>query len=250
MTVPLVFSIITSSYNQLENLKRIKPHIDQQSFKLTGRYELIIADDGSTDGTVEWCKRNQIKCYHKPQNTGYDLVGALNEAAKLAEGQYLVWIMGDTFPKRDFLDQIYRRIDEKTMVNGIRFDIDWQTGEVVRPEWRVRFNNFNWWDDEVLDVTTDKGYSIMTLNSMAMSRAMWERMGGIPTDFDGYGKMDWYMALWVYYNGGRLILAPKAIVYHKLHEDRPDTEKSDEVFAKYLRSFIVDGRKDFVSEQK
>lgn len=243
MGVPKVFSIITSSYNQLDNLKKIKPYIDAQSFKLQGDFEWIIADDGSTDGTPEWCKRNHIKCYHKKKNTGYDLVGALNEAAKLAEGKYLVWVMGDSFPKRDFLDRIYDRIDEKTMVNGIRFDVDWETGQVVRPEWRVRMaHDIPWWDVDGIKIGAEEGgYSMMTLNSMAMPKAVWDQMGGIPADFDGYGKMDWYMACYFYYHGGTLLLAPKAIVYHKLHDDREDTENSTTVFEKYLRDFIVNG---------
>lgn len=243
--MPKVFSIITSSYNQLENLKKIRPHIQTQSFRLSGDFEWIIADDGSTDGTAEWCKRNNIKCYHRSKNTGYNLVPCLNEAAKLAEGKYLVWVMGDSFPKRDFLEQLYKVIDEVSMVNGIRFDTDWQTGQVIRPEWRTRLNkSIPWWDMDAIDVTQPNAYSLLTLNSMAMPKKCWDDMGGIPADFDGYGKMDWYMAAWMYYQGYDLRLAPKAILYHRLHEDREDTAKSTEVFEKYLKQFIVAGRKE------
>jgi len=242
------FSIITSSFNQLENLKKIKPHIDQQSFKLAGDYEWIIADDGSTDGTVEWCKRNQIKCYHKEKNTGYDLVGALNNAAKLAEGQYLVWVMGDSFPKRDFLEQLNRWVSPTRMLNGIRFDIDWKTGQVVQPEWRVRMTQLPWWDKNAISISGQTDYPLMTLNSMCMPSVLWNEMGGIPTEFDGYGKMDWYMAIWTWFNGYDLLLTPRAIVYHKMHEDRQDTETSTKVFEKFLRSFIVEGRKSLDHE--
>ena len=249
--MPLVFSIITSSYNQLDNLKKIWPHIRHQSFRHMGEYEWIIADDGSTDGTVEWCKENNIKFYHKEQNTGYGLVNALNEAAKLAEGQYLVWIMGDSFPKFDFLEQLYKFATPETMLNGIRYNVDWENGdEVIAPEWRITQNpEVPWWTHNAIRIGAENGgYVMMTLNSMCMPRALWEQMGGIPTDFDGYGKMDWYMACWMYYSGYDLTLTPRAVLYHRNHEDREDTPQSGITFDKYLNEFMMRGRKKLVLE--
>lgn len=225
-----LFSVITSSYNQLENLKKILPRWERQSFQ---NFEWIIADDGSNDGTVEWCEDKGLKCYHKEKNTGYDIVGALNNAAKLATGEYLVFVMGDTFPKRDFLQELTKYVSPHNMINGIRFDVNWNTDEVIRPEWRT-WGIELFWQYDLIKIPQSDGYSRMTLNSMCIPNKLWLEMGGIPTDFDGYGKMDWYMAAWMYYNGYELAIATKAIVYHKLHEDRIDTPQSTLVFRLHL----------------
>lgn len=242
------FSIITSSYNQLANLKRIKSYWDNQTLK---DFEWVIADDGSTDGTLEWATKKGIAIYHKEKNTGYGLTDCLNKSAQIAKGQFLVFVMGDTYPKRDFLEQIDKLIDERTLVNGLRFEIDWETGEVVKPEWRTWINaQFPWWTAnsfmavlrEVPNMPNEyyPAWRLVTLNSLAMPKKLWDKMGGLPTDFDGYGKMDWYIGAWMLFNGYDVTMATKAIVYHRLHEDRKDSDNANKVFEKYLRQFILE----------
>lgn len=234
----MFFSIITSTFNQLENLKKIEPHIKAQAEFLHEDYEWIIADDGSSDGTPEWCRERGYKCYHKEKNTGYDLVGALNSAFLLAEGRYIVWVMGDTYPKSDFLFQLYTSImstDRGGMFCGVRYDIDWQRDEVISPEWRVQLNQqFPWFKHQPFEIKGHNSFALMTLNSMCMSRADYLDMEGIPVEYTGYGKMDWYMAAWVYYHNKPLWIVPDALVYHRKHEDREDTPHNTKVFEKHI----------------
>jgi len=172
----------------------------------------------------------------------------------LCIGEHLVFVMGDTYPKSDFLEQIDRFADQRTMLNGIRFDTDWETGEVIRPEWRTWLNeHLPWWKVDafraelhrVPEVPTEyfPAWRLATLNSLVIPMVLWDQMGGIPDDFDGYGKMDWYMGAWVLFNGYNLVMATKAIVYHRNHEERDDSHKAGEVFEKYLKAFIVESNK-------
>lgn len=239
------FSVVTLTYNQLDNLKKIKPFWDRQTLN---DFEWVLASDGSTDGTDEWAKSQGIKIYQKEKNTGFDLTGCLNQARKLCDGEYLVFVMGDTYPKSDFLEKIAEQIDKRTLVNGIRFDIDWETDEVVRPEWRTWLNpNWPWWKSNAFDVPLVKhngsfmpAWRMATLNSLAIPAKLWDEMGGIPEDFDGYGKMDWYIGAWILFNGYRFVSANKAVVYHRMHDDRADSDTANKVFEKYIRQFIVE----------
>lgn len=228
----MMFSVITSSYNQLENLKKIKPHWDKQTFT---DFEWIIADDGSDDETVRWCYESYIGWYSNQNKTGYNLVPTLNNAVKMARGKYLVFVMGDTYPKADFLEKLALIASENRLLTGIRLDIDWENDEVIAPEWRVKgYPSIPWWDTDFVDLPEEINFSLMTLNSMCMPRKMWDEMGGIPEEYDGYGKMDWYMGAWAHHHGYQLMIAPRAIVYHKKHEEREDTPQSTEVFKKHL----------------
>ena len=95
-------SIIVPVYN-------VKPYIDKcitsildQSFK---DFELILVDDGSTDGSGEMCdaflKHDvQIKVIHQ-KNQG--LSGARNTGIRIAKGKYLAFVDSDDWLEHDML---------------------------------------------------------------------------------------------------------------------------------------------------
>lgn len=230
------FSVITSNYNQVDNLKMLLPYWLRQTWS---DFEWIIADDGSTDTSVKWCNEHGVKIAGKLTHKGYGLTESLNKAAKVAKGDYLVFVMGDSIPKSDFLAQMLKGIEtapNKALYCGLRYDIDWETREVVRPEWRASmYPQFPWFQADAFGLQGDEAYKLMTLNTMCMEKADFEAMGGIPLEYDAYGKMDWYMAAWSHFAKHRLTtIVPRAIVYHRLHDDRPDSDHNTEVFEKHL----------------
>lgn len=226
------YSIITSAYNQLDSLKRLRTHLDKQNM---ADFEWIIADDGSGESTGKWARDNAEK-YVWHEDRGYRLTKILNMAADLAEGMYLIWIMADSYPSPNFLDEVTKWMDTSTLATGIRINID-DGGNYVSHDWRVSFFEKNLLDD-VIHIDGMAPYKAMTLNSMIMPRSMYKEMGGIHSGYDeGYGKMDWDMAAWSFYNGYKLCVFPKAIIYHDLHDDREDTENNTELFNKRLEEF-------------
>jgi len=231
--IEVTFSVITCTYNQLPLLKKAKKHWDKQTFK---DFEWIIADDGSTDGTKEWAKKNGIKIYSKAKNTGFDFVGNLNEAVKLAGFKYLVWVMGDSYPAEDFLDKLSEVVKPNRVVNGLRITVS-KEGKIVGEDWRIPRATFNLTGNETLVIHPYEPWELMTLNSMCMPRKMFKEMGGICEEYKGYGRMDTDMAMWAYFNGYKLYWATKAIIYHLEHPDRVDSPENDKVFHKRLEEF-------------
>ena len=97
-------SIVLPTYNRLKYLKLCIPTILGQSFT---DFELIIVNDGSTDGTEAYIKslRDSRIIYVRWANKGE--YAATNAGWRLAKGQYLTWIHSDdTWPK----DTLKKRI--------------------------------------------------------------------------------------------------------------------------------------------
>ena len=123
-TMPEI-SIIISTYNRLERLKRAIKSVEEQTFK---DWELIIADDGSTDGTQKWAsslKSERIK-YLRVEHFGSD-TKPKNEGIKIASGKYVCFLDDDNEYRKDALMVLYNAIkDEKepVLVYGMRMVVD------------------------------------------------------------------------------------------------------------------------------
>ena len=58
----IVFSILIPSYNELDNLQLLVEKIKKIfNKKLNNKFEVIIIDDGSVDGTVKEIKKKILK---------------------------------------------------------------------------------------------------------------------------------------------------------------------------------------------
>lgn len=106
----MIFSIVIPVYNTNPiYLKECVNSILCQSFT---NYEIIMVDDGSTDGSGELCdllaaKSNKIKVIHKP-NGGVS--SARNEGISVANGKWLLFCDADDTLQHDCLKSIYQSI--------------------------------------------------------------------------------------------------------------------------------------------
>lgn len=102
----LKFSIIIPVYNVLKYLPECVSSVLQQSFN---DYEIILVDDGSTDGSEKLCdqyaeKDSRIKVIHQ-SNEGQ--AAARNAGIKVAEGDYLLFFdADDLYEQGDLLKEI------------------------------------------------------------------------------------------------------------------------------------------------
>jgi GT2 family glycosyltransferase len=86
-----MISICVPSWNSLDYLK-----ILYASFKCNTRlkYELIVHDNGSQDGTYAWCRNNNIILTRSEQNEGFC---GVNHALKLAKFSYILIANSDMY---------------------------------------------------------------------------------------------------------------------------------------------------------
>lgn len=83
-----VTAIITT-HNRLELLKRAVESVLNQTYS---NIELIVIDDHSSDGTVEWCLNNNITVFKSPSKGGNK---ARNYGIKQAHGDYVAFLDDD-----------------------------------------------------------------------------------------------------------------------------------------------------------
>jgi glycosyltransferase involved in cell wall biosynthesis len=103
-------SIIIATYNRRRTLERILQALEGQSLP-GGQFEVLVVDDGSTDGT-----QAMVKAYNGPLNmhtfsTGlpageYGYQKALNIGIRHACSRYLVFLDSDMVPHRDALKNL------------------------------------------------------------------------------------------------------------------------------------------------
>ena len=83
-------SIITLTYNNLSYTKKFIESL----YKYTNDFELILVDNGSTDGTVEYIKSlANVKTIFNSENLGFSKGN--NQGIKIAEGEYIGFLNND-----------------------------------------------------------------------------------------------------------------------------------------------------------
>jgi glycosyltransferase involved in cell wall biosynthesis len=115
-------SLIIAAYNQRDSLEKIFQALAQQT-RLPD--EIIIADDGSADGTAEliatWSKKISAPLHHVwHPDEGFRKLIILNRAVAAATGEYLVFTDGDCVPHRKFIADHRALAEEGFFVQGRR----------------------------------------------------------------------------------------------------------------------------------
>ncbi len=97
-------SICIPTYNRKDFLVKTLDSILEQTYK---NYEIVIVDDGSTDGTADMIKKlNFPVTYHRQENRGD--AAARNKLIELAKGKYVTFIDSDDLLLPDSVERMVR----------------------------------------------------------------------------------------------------------------------------------------------
>ena len=118
----MLISLIVTTYNRPDALEAVALSCFAQSDK---DFEIIIADDGSTDETRDCVAqleaRSPVPMRHIWQpDAGFRLAMARNRAIAAASGQYVVILDGDCVPQANFIAQHRKLARPGFMVTGSR----------------------------------------------------------------------------------------------------------------------------------
>ena len=119
-------SIIIPNYNGLRFMKDCLNSLAKQTYK---DYKLLIVDNGSSDGSKEYFRENNIDFIDLDTNLGF--AGGCNEALKLVDTKYVILLNNDTEVFCDYVEKLVQAIkkDEKIfsvsplMINAHKKDI-------------------------------------------------------------------------------------------------------------------------------
>ena len=130
------YSIIVPVYNCIEFLPVCVDSIQRQS---ESDWELLLVDDGSTDGSGALCDRlaaqdNRIRVFHK---TNGGASSARNLGLEHAEGEHILFFDGDDTVESDLLTQGSAALDETSpqmVIFGMAFDSYNAAGQLEKSE--------------------------------------------------------------------------------------------------------------------
>jgi len=98
-------SIIIVSFNGLNLLKECLASVYKQSYP-QDKYEIIVVDNNSTDGSVNYIKTNypSVIVIQNSENGGFARPN--NKAAAIAKGEYLALLNNDMYAKENWLEEL------------------------------------------------------------------------------------------------------------------------------------------------
>lgn len=194
------FTIIVTSYNQLDLLKKTLESVFEQTYK---DFELIIADDSSNDGTVEWLKTlddKRIKLQLNPNNLGIPL--NRNMALSNSTGKFVAILDGDDTFNKNYLKESFE------ILNKSKSDILISNISLIDEKGDIKLNKKLKNNLNPVKYVHRAGFGLM--RGCFFKKELINRFGALNTNFwnfDGYEIMlRWsFLDLKWYYNSNPMV---------------------------------------------
>lgn len=243
--LPLI-SIIVVNCNGREYLKECLSSIVKNNYS---NYEVIIVDNHSTDGSIEYLKSNfykykNIKIIRLDKN--YGPAKARNEGVKLASGDYLGFLDNDT------------KVDQNWISNALeKFLIDDNIGALQCKLLQFDKKSYDYAGEYITNLgflkqvakygEIDQGQHDSVINILAAKSAAmfirkedFKKIGGFDEDYFIFlEETDLGWRLWL--NNKRVVFCPNSIVYHRY-------SSSKEIFDKNYNNYLIrfHGTKNYI----
>ncbi|WHE87112.1 glycosyltransferase [Lachnoanaerobaculum gingivalis] len=181
-------------------------------------YEIIIADDVSTDATKEIDKFvSGLVIARNESNQGF--LKNCNNAAKKARGEYIFFLNNDTTVQKDWLPSLIRLLESDKSIGMVGSKLIYPDGRLQEAGGIIWSDGSGWnygrCDDPnkpeynyVRDVDYISGAAIM------LSRKLWEEIGGFDERYAPAYCEDSDLAFEVRKRGLRVVYQPLSVVTH------------------------------------
>ncbi|MFY0685144.1 MAG: glycosyltransferase family 2 protein [Balneola sp.] len=111
------FSVIIVTWNGLDHLKTFLPSVCATDYP---NFEIILADNASTDGTFEWTREHYPKVKISTFDDNYGYCGGNNRAVAVASKEILLFLNNDVEVKPNWLHAINHCFSENSDVGAVQ----------------------------------------------------------------------------------------------------------------------------------
>ncbi len=204
----MLISIVIPTYNRLPILKKCLDSLEKQVLnEEIYNFEIVLVDDGSTDGTVAWLRENSeiyphLKLYEQPH--GGPALGR-NLGVEKSTGELIVFIDSDLVVDRYFLKSHIDSLLKSWKKLGSRKSFTY--GSVINTS---NFNNPNSEPFKLQDLS----WAYFATGNVAIDKKVLQMSGLFDTSFRLYGWEDLELGERLRNMGVKLIKCPNAVGYH------------------------------------
>ena len=238
-------SLIITTYNRPDALLLVLRSIEGQ---ITLPYEVIIADDGSTNETKEvvtsFQEKSDIRVIHSWQeDSGFRAAKSRNKAIAKATGKYIILIDGDMILHPEFINDHINQAQPSFFVQGSRVLLTEDKTNQTLDQQKINFsllsnglqNRKNAFHSNILSTlfSNKRNYlrGIRTCN-MAFYKQDCININGFNNDFEGWGREDTEFITRLLNSGiNRKNVRFNAIQFHLWHNEiiRDSLKKNNEI---------------------
>ncbi|CCQ49644.1 glycosyltransferase family 2 protein [Crocosphaera watsonii WH 8501] len=205
----MFISVVIPTYNRKPILEKCLKALEKQQLNddIISNYEIVLVDDGSTDGTLEWLQENKKNfphvCAFSQDHLGP--AAARNLGVTKAKGDIIIFIDSDLVVTETFL-----QCHANALVKGekkLGSDRLFTYGAVINT------CNFDHPTSEPYKIT-DFSAAYFATGNVAIARKWLEKAGLFDTGFQLYGWEDLELGVRLKELGLTLIKCPEAMGYH------------------------------------
>lgn len=242
-------SIIIVSYNTLEFTKGCIESIRQ--YTAGGTYELIVIDNDSQDGSVEWLlSQKDITLVVNHENLGFPK--GCNQGMKLAAGSELLLLNSDTLVTVNWLENLkaalYSRPDvgavgpvTNSCANGQSIKVDYSSFDGLQ-DFAAQYNR----------ISSEKWHTWLTLVGYCflLRREVYEKVGGMDEIFSPGNYEDDDYSIRVRLAGYNLLLCEDTFIHHYGMGSFKNNQDSVTQKEKMTRYMALSERNDDIFREK
>ncbi len=224
-------SVVIPCYNSAATVGETIDSVIRQTYS---NIEIILVNDGSPDNLEEAVKPylekyNNIK-YIKQENKG--LAGARNTGAKLAAGQYFLFLDSDDLIAPAYIEKCVDVLDNKSNVKLV-YSNGWMFG-AMKKKWKFSKYNFR----ELIMMNTIHASAVMRSEDFYKAGMYDEKLRIYE---------DWNLWIGMLKEGGDVVLLPELLFYYRKHEDKSsltDSREKDAAFERENRQRVYDNYRE------
>ncbi len=205
----MFFSVVIPTYNRLPILQKCLLALENQDLtdQKVSNYEIIVVDDGSTDGTLDWISDNFSLLPHVKtvtQNHG-GAASARNLGIDNANGDWIIFIDSDLVVTSVFLQSHANALVKEMGIQGN--DCLFTYGAVINT---CNFDNPTSENYKI----TDYSAAYFATGNVAIAKKWLKKAGMFDTSFKQYGWEDLELGVRLKKLNLKLVKCPLAVGYH------------------------------------
>ncbi len=220
LTIPFtdepVVSIIIPVYNAWEmNYRCIKSIIENTSGV---SYEIILADDGSTDQT-QHCTDKIVNLVHVYNDVNLGFLKNCNNAAKSARGAFILFLNNDTEVMPNWLSPLVNLIKSDDKIGMVGSKLVYPDGS-LQEAGGIIWNNANGWnygrnqDPDAPEYNYVKEADYISGASIMVRKDLWQKLGGFDERYAPAYCEDSDLAFAIRKEGYKVMFQPLSEVVH------------------------------------